>query len=110
VEVALSSLKSGEVIGVHPLGDAPANLILCHELCRELGVKSTICLPMPPDEYANRIFRDLDTWRSRYLELARHRRPALASNARAGTEGVSSSRAPAARGASTDCARSDRSC
>jgi hypothetical protein len=27
---------------------------------------------MPPDEYARSVFHDLDTWRSRYLELMLH--------------------------------------
>ena len=51
---------------------APGSDILCHELCRELGISSTICLPMPPDAYTSQIFRDLDVWRSRYFELKRH--------------------------------------
>jgi hypothetical protein len=69
IRAKLERLK-GE--GVSVLASAaPGSDILCHELCRELGIKSTICLPMPPDEYASRILRDLDTWRSRYLELAR---------------------------------------
>jgi hypothetical protein len=48
---------------------APGGDILCHELCRELGIKSTICLPMPPAPYARSVFGNLDTWRSRYLDL-----------------------------------------
>jgi hypothetical protein len=51
---------------------APGSDVLCHELCRELGIKSTICLPMPPAEYARLVFHELDPWRSRYLELVRH--------------------------------------
>jgi hypothetical protein len=46
--------------------------ILCHELCRELQIPSTICLPMPKEEYARQVFASLDTWRSRYFELVNH--------------------------------------
>jgi tetratricopeptide (TPR) repeat protein len=48
---------------------APGTDIICHELCRELGIKSTICLPMPVDSYAKETFRDMDSWRSRFLAL-----------------------------------------
>lgn len=51
---------------------SPGSDILCHELCRELSIPSTICLPMPADVYTSEVFRDLDGWRSRYLELKRH--------------------------------------
>jgi hypothetical protein len=51
---------------------APGSDILCHELCRELQIPSTICLPMPKDEYARQVFASLDTWRSRYFELVNH--------------------------------------
>jgi tetratricopeptide (TPR) repeat protein len=44
--------------------------IICHELCRELSVKSTICLPMPVDSYSTETFKgNLDGWRSRFLAL-----------------------------------------
>jgi hypothetical protein len=48
---------------------APGTDIICHELCRELGIKSTICLPMPVESYSKNIFKDLDGWRSRFLAL-----------------------------------------
>jgi hypothetical protein len=48
---------------------APGTDIICHELCRELGIKSTICLPQPVDSYSTNIFKDLDGWRSRFLAL-----------------------------------------
>jgi hypothetical protein len=70
IRAKLEQLK-GE--GVSVLASAaPGGDVICHELCRELGVKSTICLPMPPDSYASEVYRDLDIWRSRYLELTRH--------------------------------------
>jgi hypothetical protein len=48
---------------------APGTDIICHELCRDLGIKSTICLPMPANIYSTEAFRDLDGWRSRFLAL-----------------------------------------
>jgi tetratricopeptide (TPR) repeat protein len=70
IHAKLEQLK-GEPVGVLASA-APGSDIICHEICRELGIKSTICLPMPPDKYASEVFGDLDTWRSRYLELTRH--------------------------------------
>jgi hypothetical protein len=56
--------------GVRVLASAaPGTDIICHELCRELGIKSTICLPMPVDSYSPEIFKGLDGWRSRFLVL-----------------------------------------
>jgi len=48
---------------------APGTDIICHELCRQLGIKSTICLPMPVESYSTNIFKDLDGWRARFLAL-----------------------------------------
>jgi hypothetical protein len=48
---------------------APGTDIICHEICRELGISSTICLPMPVDSYSTNIFQQLDGWRSRFLAL-----------------------------------------
>jgi hypothetical protein len=56
--------------GIHVLASAaPGTDIPCHELCRELGIKSTICLPMPVDNYSTETFKDLDGWRSQFLAL-----------------------------------------
>jgi hypothetical protein len=52
---------------------APGSDILCHELCRELGINSTICLPMPKEDFAAQVFLSLDSWRSRYLTLVASR-------------------------------------
>jgi hypothetical protein len=38
--------------------------ILFHEACRELGITSAICLPIPADKYVDAVARDL-AWRSR---------------------------------------------
>lgn len=48
---------------------APGTDIICHELCRDLGIKSTICLPTPVDSYSTETFKDLDRWRSCCLAL-----------------------------------------
>ncbi|HEV7266137.1 MAG TPA: tetratricopeptide repeat-containing protein [Falsiroseomonas sp.] len=42
--------------------------LLCHETCRELGIESTVCLPMPAEDFA-RLAVPLDGWRARFLRL-----------------------------------------
>lgn len=49
---------------------APGADILAHEILREAGVRSTICLPMPKGAYARFAFEGLDRWRNRFLDLA----------------------------------------
>ena len=57
---------------------APGTDILCHEVCQaDLGLKSTMCLPMPEDSYAAETFSNLDGWRSRYLALLAAQIPRL---------------------------------
>ena len=52
---------------------APGTDILAHEVCDELGIPSTICLPMPEKDTARLAFDGLDGWRNRFLELkAKH--------------------------------------
>jgi tetratricopeptide (TPR) repeat protein len=64
--------------GVRVLASAaPGTDIICHEVCRELGIKSTICLPMPKDTYAANVFGNLDRWRSRFLALFESRADCL---------------------------------
>jgi len=54
---------------------APGTDILAHELCLELGVASTVCLPMPSKEYASRCFPDgFDVWRGRFLDIVEKRK------------------------------------
>jgi hypothetical protein len=48
---------------------APGSDILCHELCRELGIESIICLPMPTDAVARLAYGVLDGWRNRFFKL-----------------------------------------
>jgi hypothetical protein len=55
---------------VHVLSSAaPGSDILCHEICRELLIQSTICLPMPKESFSRLVFRDEENWRARFLEL-----------------------------------------
>ena len=54
---------------------APGGDILFHEVCDELGIPCTLCLPMPADEYSRQAFGAMDGWRTRFLNL-RRRRPA----------------------------------
>lgn len=52
---------------------APGSDILCHEICRELRIDSTICLPMPKEVYSRLVFRDEEDWRARFLEVVSSR-------------------------------------
>lgn len=53
---------------------APGGDILFHEVCDELGIPSTLCLPMPADDYSREVFGDQDGWRGRFLNLHRARK------------------------------------
>ena len=48
---------------------APGGDILFHEVCDELGIPGTICLPMPQDDFAGLVFQQFDQWRGRFLKL-----------------------------------------
>ncbi|RZJ13061.1 MAG: hypothetical protein EOP39_02055 [Rubrivivax sp.] len=49
---------------------APGADILVHEVCRELGLRSVVCLPMPQDVVARLAFTGIDDgWRNRMLTL-----------------------------------------
>jgi hypothetical protein len=48
---------------------APGSDILCHEICRELRIDSTICLPMPKEAFSQLVFKEEESWRARFLEL-----------------------------------------
>lgn len=52
---------------------APGSDILCHEICRELRIDSTICLPMPKEGFGRLMFSGEENWRARFLELASSR-------------------------------------
>jgi hypothetical protein len=63
---------------------SPGSDILFHELCAELKIPSTLCLPMPADDYARESFEDFDDWRSRYLDLTQGGHAMLTLSDRAG--------------------------
>lgn len=69
IQKAVSELVDDgqQVIGL--ASAAPGADILAHEVCSELGLKSSICLPMPADTFARFAFEDLDSWRTRFLDL-----------------------------------------
>jgi hypothetical protein len=48
---------------------APGADILFHELCGELGIASTLCLPMPMDVYSTQTFTSQHAWKNRFLDL-----------------------------------------
>ena len=48
---------------------APGTDILAHEISESLEISTTLCLAMPPDETARLLFKDLDAWRNRFLDL-----------------------------------------
>jgi hypothetical protein len=52
---------------------APGSDILCHEVCRELRINSTVCLPMPKDSFGRLVFKDEENWRARFVELVSSR-------------------------------------
>jgi hypothetical protein len=59
---------------------APGTDIIVHEVCKELGIESFVCLPMPPAEFAGTVFGGLDDWRRRFLELVDGRQPLCLSD------------------------------
>jgi hypothetical protein len=63
---------------------APGADILFHEICAELKIPSTLCLPMPSEDYARESFEEFDDWRSRYLDLTGLERAILTLSDRVG--------------------------
>jgi len=59
---------------------APGADILCQEVCDELKIDVTMCLPVPRDEFARLAFGTLDAWRSRYITLLEKHTPVELSN------------------------------
>ncbi len=69
IREAVEGLRNDEYEFMGLASAAPGADILAHEVCAELGMKSTICLPMPAKDYARLAFEDLDNWRTRFLDL-----------------------------------------
>ena len=55
------------------IGDAERDLrgkiAIVENACDALGLKSTMCLPIPADSFARLAFEGLDGWRTRFLDL-----------------------------------------
>jgi hypothetical protein len=65
----LEGLKAGGARVRVIASAAPGADILCHEVCKELDIDSTICLPMPAKDFSREVFGDLDDWRGRFLAI-----------------------------------------
>lgn len=70
---AVADLKDGDD-KLEALASAASGAdILFHEVCTELGIVSTVCLPMPANEFSSFAFGYyLDKWRTRFLDLLEH--------------------------------------
>jgi hypothetical protein len=80
VRTALQELQAGGSRLRVLASAAPGTDIICHEVCKQLGVDSTVCLPMPPSDFACLAFSDLDSWRTRFLKLVGERQPLVLSD------------------------------
>lgn len=71
IRAALAKAKSAATRLVVLSSGAPGSDIICHELCRELQIEHTLCLPMRRDDFAGQCFANIDdSWRTRFLHLA----------------------------------------
>ena len=75
IREALGRLGAGGARSAGARLGAPGADIACHEVCGELGIESTMCLPMPPGDFARLAFGPLDEWRSRFFRLIEGRPP-----------------------------------
>jgi hypothetical protein len=69
IREAVTGLLDDQHVVIGLASAAPGTDILAHEVCKELGLTSTVCLPMPPDAFARFAFENLDRWRTRFLDL-----------------------------------------
>jgi hypothetical protein len=76
----LAKAKSGGKKVVVLASGAPGADIICHEVCRELEIESTLCLPMPREDFASTCFQQQDAWRRRFLNLSGVRTLQLSDN------------------------------
>lgn len=80
IRSALEKLKASESALRVLASAAPGTDIIVHEACNDLGIESSVCLPMPPAEFAGSVFGSLDGWRSRFLKLLNGRQPLCLSD------------------------------
>jgi hypothetical protein len=69
IREAVEALRNDEYEVIGLASAAPGADILAHEVCAELGLQSTICLPMPAKDYARMVFEKLDDWKARFLDI-----------------------------------------
>ena len=62
---------------------APGGDVIFHEVCRELGVASVMCLPIPTAEYVRKTYDRFPEWRSRFIDLLQERTSVLELSDRA---------------------------
>jgi hypothetical protein len=68
IRKALNESKEGySVLGFSSA--APGADLLFQEICTEEAIPSTVCLPIPKDDYAPIIFGEFSDWLSRFLDL-----------------------------------------
>src|SRR5262249_15642266 len=86
IRAALSELgQDDRLLGL--ASAAPGANSLFHEVCAELSIPSTLCLPMPAADYARFEFKELDDWRSRFLNLLQQEREIVEVSGGAGLPG-----------------------
>lgn len=56
---------------------APGADLLLHEACAKLGVRSRLCLPMPPEAVARQVFADANKWRTRFWTTVKAHKDSL---------------------------------
>lgn len=85
IRTALNQLTEQELKVEAFASASPGADIIFHEICHELGVHSTVCLPMPEEEFGGRVFSDLDDWKRRFRDLIDNKKlPVLELSDRAG--------------------------
>jgi len=70
IQKELEPMKDPNIQLIGYASAAPGADILFHEVCQELEIPTTICLPIPKDDFGRMAFESLDSWRSRYLDLS----------------------------------------
>jgi hypothetical protein len=69
IQNSLEDLATEDCAIVGYASAAPGADILFHEVCKEMGISSAICLPMPPKDFSRLVFSQLESWRTRFLDL-----------------------------------------
>ena len=75
IEAKLKALLNEQEEFITAASASPGADILAHEICIELGLPSTVCLPMPENFYAQHTFSQFpDAWRNRFLNIVDRRK------------------------------------